>query len=77
MDPHQSAQPRSTDYRHDDDMRRVMSWTTFLERTSLSKATGNRLRKAGLGPRVVHRSERLLGVTYADEAIWQEARKGQ
>jgi hypothetical protein len=71
---HQSERDRAAN--HDPDMRRVMPWRVFLERNGLSKATGWRLRKSGKGPKVVQRSERLIGVTYADEAEWQARRTG-
>jgi predicted DNA-binding transcriptional regulator AlpA len=65
---------RQRDY--NPDMARVMSLATFLERNNLSKATLWRLRKAGKGPQVVQIGERRLGVTFAAEHAWQEARTG-
>lgn len=65
---------RERDY--DPDMARVMSLATFVERNKLSKATLWRLRKAGDGPQLVRLGERRLGVTYAAEREWQEARTG-
>jgi hypothetical protein len=66
---HQQALLHNPDYR-------VMPWSVFLERNLLSKATANRLRKEGRGPRIVHLSPRRIGVRYCDEAAWQQSRSG-
>jgi hypothetical protein len=57
---------------HDD--RCVMSWVQFVTRNNLSKATAHRLRKAGLGPKVVQLSTRRIGVTFLAEREWQDGR---
>jgi hypothetical protein len=61
---------------YDPELRKVMLWATFLERNKLSKPSGWRLRKQGLGPKIVMLGKRRMGVTFAAERDWQESRTG-
>jgi hypothetical protein len=58
--------------RYDPDLARVMTLREFCARNRISKITLWRLRKAGLGPKVVPLGVRRLGITYQSEKDWQQ-----
>jgi predicted DNA-binding transcriptional regulator AlpA len=52
----------------------VLTFHEWCELNGISHSTGERLRKAGQGPRFVQLSARRIGVRVRDNAAWQESR---
>jgi predicted DNA-binding transcriptional regulator AlpA len=53
---------------------RVMTFSQWCERNSLSKITGWRILKAGDGPKVTQLSARRIGIREDHNAEWQNSR---
>jgi predicted DNA-binding transcriptional regulator AlpA len=53
---------------------RVFSFREWCSVNGFSKATGQRLLRAGEGPPVLQLSSRRIGIRVADNATWQASR---
>lgn len=53
---------------------RVLSFAQWCEVNGFSKATGQRLLRAGKGPRILQLSPRRIGIKESDNASWQASR---
>jgi hypothetical protein len=60
--------------RYEQDDLRVIPWRVWCAQKGISVDTGRRLRESGKAPRIIHISERRLGVTVADDREWTLAR---
>jgi predicted DNA-binding transcriptional regulator AlpA len=52
----------------------VFSFGEWCSINGFSKATGQRLLRAGKGPRVLQLSARRIGIRESDNAAWQQSR---
>jgi hypothetical protein len=57
------------------DDRRVMSFNAWCQLNGLSRDTGKRIFKSGRGPKVLQLSTRRIGITFAANREWQQARE--
>jgi hypothetical protein len=57
------------------DDRRVMSFAAWCQLNGFSRDTGRRLFKSGRGPKIIQLSERRIGITFAANREWQQARE--
>jgi hypothetical protein len=55
----------------------VLTFGEWCRLNGISQSTGERLRKAGQGPRFVQLSARRIGVRVRDNFAWQEGRVRQ
>lgn len=53
---------------------KVIPWSEWYRSKGISKDTAKRLRKKGKGPRIVQRSDKLIGVTVGDDREWTAGR---
>jgi predicted DNA-binding transcriptional regulator AlpA len=62
-------------YRTELDDCRVMTFPQWCHLNGFSRWTGERLIKAGQGPKIVQLSDRRIGITVAANREWQQARE--
>jgi hypothetical protein len=65
--------PRKSERANSDD-HRVLSFRQWCELNGFSPATGRRIIAAGIGPIVTQLSARRIGITVANNCVWQESR---
>jgi hypothetical protein len=54
----------------------VLTFAEWCRLNTLSPRNGRRILKSGNGPRIVHLSERRIGITVRANREWQKARGG-
>jgi hypothetical protein len=75
---HQEAERRqpqtARDHLQNDSDHRVLSFRDWCSLNGFSTATGRRIISAGIGPVVTQLSARRIGITVANNAVWQASR---
>ena len=62
------------DQLHHDNDHRVLSFRDWCQINGISQATGRRIIAAGQGPVVTRLSVRRIGITIANNRVWQASR---